>query len=305
MFSRPNRNDPPSVVADYIEYQCFRLNTPVSPYSLRSLFSMSDDELENEGVESSDDFSIDTIEDGIKECKLRAESCRSVYPFSVEANTVVLAPNDGVNKEIYLFLLLATRLDMKDESRHAGHDATKLFEELCADVSTEYFGKHSKSLVFGTADGGSFKDKVERVINSLCLTSSFRIPLGSTGRQKDATVDVVAWIPFSDKKDSQMIAIGQCKTGTHWEGMLNDTRPDVFFDSHFTNRPFAGVERMFFMAESNGIYKWEERSRAAGILFDRTRIMEFLPSCINDSLLRRITEWNVSAFAFAKQKWDI
>lgn len=301
MFNRPNINDPIAIVADYIELQCFLMKTPVSPYSLRSLFSMSDDEIDNEGVASSDDFSIETIEDGIKECKQRAESCPSVYPFDVNANSLSLQTLDNLNKTIYLFLLLATRLDMKDESRHADHDATKLFEELCAGVSAEYFGRHSKSLVFGTAEWGSFKDKVERVISSLHLTSAFKTPLGSTGRQKDATVDVVAWIPFSDKKDSQMIAIGQCKTGTHWEGMLTATQPKVFFGSHFTGEPFADVERMFFMTESYGMDKWEERSRKAGIIFDRTRIMEFLPSNFNADLLGKITEWNKAALAYAEQ----
>lgn len=300
MFNRPNSNDTVAIVADFIELQSLLSEAPVSAYSLRSLFSMPDDEIDNEGVESSDDLSVNAVEDGIKECKQRAESC-SVYPFEVSANSVSLHSAESSNKEVYQFMLLATRLDMKSESRHGGHDATKLFEELCAEVASEYFGHHSKSFVFGTADGGSFKDKVERVINSLHLTSSFKIPMGSTGRQKDAAVDVVAWIPFMDNKDSQMIALGQCKTGTHWEGMLTDTQPNVFFGSFFTAEPFADVGRMFFMTESYGKDRWEERSRRAGIIFDRTRIMEFLPPAVDEDLLNRIREWNRAALAFAEQ----
>ena len=302
MFNRPNKNDPASVVADFIELQCFLQRVPVSANSLRSLYSIPDDEINNEGITSSDDYSIDTLEDGIKVCNQRSVDCPVGYPFYVTANAVSLHTPDSLNKEIYEFLLLSTRLNMRDESRQAGHDATKLFEELCAVVAAEYFGHHSRSMVFGTAENDTFQDKVERVINSLNLTSTFRTPLGSTGRQKDAAVDVIAWIPFTDKKDSQMISIGQCKTGTHWENMLTATQPKVFFGSYFSGEPFADVERMFFMSESYGMDRWEERSRKAGIVFDRTRIMEFLPDELDPELSGRITEWNRAALAFAEKK---
>lgn len=302
MFNRPNSQDPAPIVADFLELQCLLSDTPVSTYSLRSLFSMPDDELDNNGVESSDDISIETLEDGIKECEQRSLFCLQKYPFEINSNSLTLKSEDGVYKEIYQFLLLSTRLDMNTDSIQAGLNATQLFEELCARVAVEYFGQHSRSMVFGTAGVGNFKQKVERVIGNLNLTSSFKTPLGSTGRQKDAAVDVVAWIPFADKKDSQLIAIGQCKTGTHWESMLTSTQPKVFFESHFTGLPFADVERLFFVSESYGIDRWEERSRKAGIMFDRTRIMEFIPSNMDIDLLNMIMQWNQEALICAMRK---
>ena len=301
MFNRPNSQDPAPIVADYIELQCLLTQTPVSSYSLRSLFSMSDDEINNDGVESSDDLSVDAIEDGIKECEQRAAFCPAKYPFKVNANSLEPQADGGVNREIYQFLLLSTRMNMNDQKVQAGLDATKLFEKLCAGVAGEYYGQHSKSMVFGTAGAGDFQQKVEDVISKLNLTSTYKVPMGSTGRQKDAAVDVVAWIPFADKKDSQMIAIGQCKTGTHWEGMLTSTQPDVFFESYFSGKPFADVERMFFVCESYGVDRWEERSRKAGIMFDRTRIMEYVPVNIDANLLGRITQWNQAAIACVRQ----
>lgn len=301
MFNRPNSQDPAPIVADYIELQCLLTQTPISSYSLRSMFSISDDEIDNEGVESSDDLSVDAIEDGIKECEQRAAFCSTKYPFKVNANSLELQPEAGAYREIYQFLLLSTRLNMNEQKVQAGHDATKLFEELCADVAGEYFGQHSKTMVFGTAGAGGFQQKVEDVISKLNLVSTYKVPFGSTGRQKDAVVDVVVWIPFADKKDSQMIALGQCKTGTHWEGMLTSTQPDVFFDSYFNGKPFADVERMFFVCESYGFDRWEERSRKAGIMFDRTRIMEYIPVNIDTNLLDRIMQWNQEAIMCVKQ----
>lgn len=301
MFNRPNSQDPTPIVADYIELQCLLTQAPVSIYSLRSLFSMSDDEINNDGVESSDDLSVDTIEDGIKECEQRSASCSAKYPFRVNANSLELQTEVGVNREIYQFMLLSTRLNMNKQKVQAGLDATKLFEELCAGVAREYFGQHSKSVVFGTACTGGFRQKVEDLIDKMNLTSTYKIPMGSTGRQKDAAVDVVAWIPFADKKDSQMIAIGQCKTGIHWEEKLTSTQPGVFFESYFSGKPFADVEKMFFVCESYGFDRWEERSRAAGIMFDRTRIMEYVPANIDAHLLSRIRQWNQAALWCVEQ----
>ena len=152
MFNRPNSQDPASIVADFLELQCLLTNAPVSTYSLRSLFSISDDEIDNEGIASSDDFSIDALEDGIKECEQRASFCPSKYPFNVSSNSLIPQIHEDVNKEIYQFLLLSTRLNMNTQSKQAGFDATDLFEELSSKVAAEYYGQHSKSMVFGTAE---------------------------------------------------------------------------------------------------------------------------------------------------------
>lgn len=300
MFNRPNSSDSSAIIADYIELQCLLTQEPISAYSLRSLFSMSDDEIDNEGVESSDDLSVEAIEGGIKECEWRSSCCQSRYPFKVDASSVEELEEAGINKDIYLFLLLSTRLNMREQKVQAGHDATKLFEELSASVAAEYFGKHAQSMVFGTAETGTFQQKVEHVISKLNLTSTYKIPQGSTRRQKDAAVDIIAWIPFADRKDGQMIAIGQCKTGTHWESMLTATQPKVFFESYFTGAPFADVERLFFITESNGMDRWEERCKKAGIMFDRTRIMEYLPTHLDNQLLFRISQWNQAALVCAE-----
>ena len=55
MFSRPNIQDSVYLIADFIEYQCLLTGNSVSSTDLRSLFSMSNDEFDNDGVESADD----------------------------------------------------------------------------------------------------------------------------------------------------------------------------------------------------------------------------------------------------------
>lgn len=297
MFNRPNITDTQSLVADFIEYLCIIKDEAVSSQGLRALFSISDDEIDNNGIDSSDDASVNILDEAIIECVTRSKCCIGRYPFSCEANSIYLTNNPDNNqyKEIYTFLLLATRLNMNSQRMQGGHDATKLFERLCAIVAKEYFGVHSKVQIFGTSEEGSFKEHVDQLLSDTHIDATYKKPLGSTGKQKDGNLDIVAWIPFADNKDGQMIAMGQCKTGENWESKLTELQPSAFFTSYTTGAPYAEVLRLFFIAESFGILKWAERCLAGGVLFDRTRIIEYLPSNINEQLLKDIMEWNNAA----------
>lgn len=304
MFSRLNITDSEYEVADFLEYECLKSGGGVSSLSYRSLLSISDDEINNEGIDSSDDYSVNILDEAIAEC-IRRERCSSGhYPFVAGHGSLDLRADADWYKDVYAFLLLATRLDMKNERKQGGYDGTKLFELLCALVTKEYYGCHCKAEVFGTASGGFFHDKVEALIGKLRIHGHFKAPEGSTGRQKDGNLDIVAWIPFGDRKDGQMIALGQCKTGTSWEGMLTELTPDGFFSCYSTQQPYSRALKMFFVAESFGNYKWEERCTGGGIFFDRTRIMEFLPNNMDEELLGSIRAWNAVAITSESQKED-
>lgn len=292
MFSRPNSKDDACLIADFLEYECLKTGSSVSAMSYRSLLSVSDDELDNEGIESSDDNSVDVLDSAISECHNRALKCPDKYPFDTGRGSLDLKPGLTWHKEVYTFLLLTTRLDMNKNRIQAGYDGTKLFEELCAVIVKEYYGSHAIARVFGTSESGSFKDKVQNLLDSLHIKGQYKKTFGTTGREKDGSLDIVAWIPFADNKDGQMIAMGQCKTGTNWAGMLTELDPYVFFSDHSTIQPYTKPQKLFFVAESFGDYKWEDRSRKGGIIFDRTRIMEFLPDTMDDTLLDKIINWN-------------
>ena len=304
MFTRPNINDSVYLIADYLEYRCLITGHSVSSADLRFLFSVSEDEIDNEGTESADDISVDCLEEAINECYKRSLICNGRYPFE---SSLIELDNKDVDeqfKEVYCFLLLATRFNMKTQRIQNSEDATKLFEELCAEVVKEYFGARSEKSVFGTASGLGFKDKVENLIRDLHLDAEYKMPKGSTGKQKDGKLDIVVWIPFADKKDGQLVAMGQCKTGDNWEDKLTELQPDDFFNDYCTGRPYAKVVKLFFVAESFGDYKWAERSNAGGIIVDRTRIMELLPRQFSPNLLSRIKSWNHGAIEKGKQMLD-
>ena len=190
---------------------------------------------------------------------------------------------------------------MKKERVQRCLDATELFERLCCLVAKSYLGEHAHCELFGTSIKESFEEKVKKILTKLHIKGEFKNPLGSTGLQKDGGIDLIAWIPFNDNKDSQLIALGQCKTGSNWEELMKKV---AFFQNYSTLQPFVEPEYMFFVAEDFGMHKWEERSRSCGIIFDRIRIMEFLPVNIKEidaPLFKDVKSWVEGAIVYLKE----
>ena len=104
----------------------------------------------------------------------------------------------------------------------------------------------------------------------------------------------MVWKPFSDKNPGKLIGFGQCKTGTHWKKELTILQPDSFCKKWFQEQPTVNPLRLFFISESILRNKWYEHSTDGGILFDRCRIMDYLP--INEPLpfLPKIKKWNTA-----------
>lgn len=300
MYNIDNINHTVFELADFLEYKSIINDSNTCSLSeLRAMLSASDDEIDIKGTEEGDDKVINKLQEALSRCSIR-QSEYANYPFTTNHNSISCSLTLENNNLFYIFLLLANRLDMQKERVQCGLDATELFERLCRIVAKSYFGEHSICEIFGTSVNGSFEDKVKDILKKLHIQGEFKKPLGSTGHQKDGGIDLVAWIPFRDSKDSQLIALGQCKTGSNWEHLMK--RVD-FFQNYSTTQPFMAPIYMFFVAEDFGTYKWEERSRECGIIFDRKRIMEFLPNNINENdtpLFNDVKTWVEGAIAYLK-----
>ena len=202
-------------------------------------------------------------------------------------------PGAGNHKHIiYKYLLLATRLNMNTNHKHANIDGTNLFEELASEAAREYLGARAESIVFGTAAGSNFPGKV----NDLCK----RIKVGdryckrSNASPRDGKLDVVAWKHFADRLPEKLIAFGQCKTGTNYERDLTQLQPDVFCNSWLLSPPALTPMRMFFVAEAVSRLGWDSVSSKAGLLFDRCRIVDFCDD-ISEGVLKKVTTWTEAA----------
>ena len=232
------------------------------------------------------------------EIERRRAACSEAYPFVVDndGQSVRFEMEVGNDRHvIYLYLLLATRLNMNEHRKHGGLDGTKLFEELGAEVAKCYLGGRAESLVFGTAaEGDGFADKVDDLCRRIGEGGGFVDRYGGGQWAKDDKLDVVAWTPFADQQCSKVIVFGQCKTGTHFADELTELQPGAFCNSWWRSPPALTPTRTFFVAEALPRAGWGRIAAKGGLLFDRCRMVDF-GGTVCAEVLRKVRIWTRGA----------
>ena len=267
-------------IADFVEIQCLKKESVSDREILSSLDRLSDHRYED-GVPEDDE--LDTIiEETFREIDRRGRLCGTRYPFEIGAYGHVVKTNaavDEIDREIYTFLLFATRNDMNSQRIKKAIDGSLLFEELAEHVGKQYFGERAESFLFGTASQGkNFSEKIKLLTKRLGEGSGLTTRTQtSLNINKDDGLDVVIWKSFADGYCGKLIGFGQCKTGTYWKNHLTIVRPDSFCKKWFKLSPAVDPVRFFFISESILRDKWYDHTTDCGILFDRCRIMDYLP----------------------------
>lgn len=301
----PSPRDDAYVLADFVEIQALRFGH----FSLRDLIaSLNRLEEYDYSDEVPIDDSVDNLtEEVFNEIALRALRSGNKYPFKLERKSVLSVDGDCNPNvaDLYIFLLLATRLNMKTESVRGEIDATKEFEFICAHIVENYFGPASQVLVFGTSKTG------ECFLNNLrCLCSSWgeytapsRYAKTGSSRIKDDGVDIIAWIPFADNAPGKLIAYGQCKTGTHYTESFERLQPDGFNKVWLDRQPAVDPVRFYFIAAGlpRGDF-WYRSGVRSGVLFDRFRIMNYSDRAL-EKRGERISVWTDAARAYAMERY--
>ena len=304
-FKLPDYPSPQASVhelADYAEFVAL-LRTTCSARDVESYLGRIDDNAYNVGIEDSD-LENERLSDGMMlELSRRQEACGGGYPFGLSASGTLLEKRFEESEArhwIYAYLLFATRLNMSSERQKAGINGTDLLERLSASVLCQHLGRdRARSIVFGTSAGGSFPDK----INTLCrdIREGGNFDHKDTGyvQANDDGLDVVGWIPFSDRKPSKLSVFGQCKTGTSWEEVKTELQPEAFI-KRWMSRSFAiDPLRAFFVSESADNSRWFGTAVYTGLLFDRCRIVDF-SNDIDSGLSVDIETWTKAAIADLK-----
>ncbi len=302
----PSSRDDVHELADSYEYNCLLSKDGGTPFHhVFRAASIADDELKAEGIEDEDDdFNGDRLNEVCIEILRRKQACSGNYPFLLEDRgrrlKLSLLENDW-SAIVYTYLLLATRLNMTKDRVHAQVDGTLLFEKFSAQVAKNYWGERAGSKVFGTAaTGEGFESKITDLCKSIGEGQGFKSKNKSRPTEKDAKLDVVVWKGFNDENPAKLIGFGQCKTGTHWEDELSQLQPEVFCDSWFEDPLVVKPVRLFFITDSFPVDKWFSKARSAGIIFDRFRIMDFLPTDKDELLEYQIRTWVASALTYLK-----
>ena len=296
----PSPSDKAHELADYVELVAWR-DGSMSAVALIRFLGRREDPDYSAGVPEEDE--VDTVvEDAFGEIERRREACAGDYPFVLDDSGAIVQRQGGrtgsqanAMHAIYEYLLLATRLDMKNDRRHGGHDGTRLLEDLAAEVARGYLGSRSESMVFGTvASAGGFPARVNELCSRMDEGGGFANHGSTASRQQDGKLDVVAWTPFSDRLPGQLIMFGQCKTGTHYKDQLAQLQPDAFCRKWLRAQPAVTPTRAFFLSEALPRSGWRNSAVDAGVLFDRCRMVDFARDA-SDKLLARIRAWTRTA----------
>lgn len=289
----PSLGSSVSEIADYLEIECLRsIGGCFSVVEAAQLMGVVDDEStpEDEREENREDIrqALAIVED-------RERMCRGAYPFSADVNAIYLKREcDSIVSSVYTFFLLATRERMKEDRFVGKIDGSLLFERVCADILKNFFGKYSSSFVFGTGGNvpGNFKKKLEELLRLFSERGYTISEKAINPHLRDGGIDIVTFIPFNDSRQGQFITFSQCKTGTNWEQMLSSLCPSIlddYMNPSLVSKPFV----LFLIAEDCRDDDWVTKvRRTGGVIFDRCRLMSFLPESLDEKLLNDIMRWN-------------
>lgn len=307
-FKLPNYPTPrasASELADFAELLTL-LAGRCSATEVQRYLSRIDDNDNNSGIDDNDVVNEMLSDAMMTEIGYRTEACPDGYPFKIDlAGSFIVCRDDGqpYKMQIYKYLLLATRLNMRRQHIHAGIDGTKIMEELGALILRSYLGARAKVEVFGTARLGSFEEKINSLCAALGEGGSFRnIDSGATHANDDG-LDVVGWIPFSDRQPAKLCVFGQCKTGTSWSGEIYRLDPVNFVRRWMSGTIIVDPVKAHFIAESAERSQWSGICLYGGIFFDRCRIVDISDS-IDRSFIQQIDAWISGAIlALEESNW--
>lgn len=303
MFKWPNiptDRSPIHELADFAELLCWRDGIASAP-QVENILSRGSENDHEDGVPEEEPVSA-RVDETFVELERRHSRCGHGYPFTLSPLGTSLSPNVADNhrlRKVYLFLLLATRLNMgttDGNSRKINEiDGTHAFEFVSADVAKAYFGARAESIVFGTAaDSSSFPSKVDDLCRRMNEGHGFdgEDELGKAAN--DGKLDVAVWKHFTDKGAGKLIGFGQCKTGTSYKDELTQLQPDSFCKKWMRKHPAVTPVRMFFVTEALSSSHWKDVATDAGVLFDRCRIVDFCAE-LGDEVLEMVSKWTDGA----------
>ncbi len=308
MFKLPGKPSPKadhSELADYMELLCW-IHGRLSQTEMMRFLGIMDDNLdeggdEYEGCDDADEDNGNLIDETLNEIEYRQDSCNGGYPFDLDNSTgTILTLRPKINQSdpviIYLYLLAATRLNMKEDKKQADIDGALAMEGVSAHALRGYLGNRCVSRVFGTSSGDSFKNRINRLCEALNEPTSYSNIDGDSVsvHARDDKLDVVAWLPFANSSPGHLILFAQSKTGTNWKDSTKELSPEMF-QHKWLRKPFLIPPiRAFCVAESVTRSKWHSTCVETGLLFDRCRLVECCNK-LDDEIRTSISNWVLAA----------
>jgi hypothetical protein len=271
MFELPE-TDNAQHIADWIELELALERESISKAWLTSVIESSDGE-------SNENF----LSDIWRILSDRAGRYREPR-FSVEKDLIThIESAEPIDPYVacLLFSLYSTNKQRNDP---------KLFERLIAISIAKYLC--GESYVFGWPVLDNIPANIESRIREVCSKTKEKFAEAPQAKYKDRGVDVISWKPFHENpenRSNQLVVLSQCAVGGNWRSKTGELPLDAWKQYiHWANQPI----RAFAVPAVIHDDLWHDISTEAGLLFDRIRIINYVPQPFPDTpLLNEIRDW--------------
>ncbi len=195
------------------------------------------------------------------------------YPFEFQKQSLRLRDDLSVRQKVYLMLLMCSNLPYFDkftsvltaDFEQVAYEALKNF--LPDNASVKQLGKNSDY-------SGDAQQKITQLAKDLNVLLDDHEVEKVQGNQERG-LDVVGWIPFSDRFANLLCVLGQCACGKDWTTKLSETRR--FEYSYFRFKKFQPIHAMFIprgLFHNNDFFQSDEI--CGSLMFDRNRILNLI-----------------------------
>ena len=332
-ISPPVPNDTRSRLADWIEVECLVARGGVPASRLQRLWAGLEEsahEVERDAA-AGEFLETEILEEEpltweievAEEMEWRQRVLGRLYPFRLDTRLtnwkLSRAPDDNddtvsVGRSFYLFCLLISALrDSRIEEgpdRDLTRQAERDFERVATTAGAGALGGDAIAFGWPRDDRTSFRTALEEVGSKLGWTPLHENPLWSTGKEKDAGIDVVAWRDFSDCRPGRVLLLGQAASGREWEkkgpepsvflNWFTEFRPKHYVPALFTPFPQhhdCGGRKDHNFEDVARAEAWK-REQSLGLVVDRLRLVEMATAHLARSqgedtppTVQRLDEW--------------
>ncbi len=198
------------------------------------------------------------------------------YPFEVDDTKIVLKNTIQPIQKIYLMLLLSSSL------KHFPILSPRLtteFEQVSFVALKNYLPNHAEVKHFGknTDYSGSAIKKIRSLAAEMGLDVVEReLESVSPRNNQEEGLDLVGWIPFSDKIPSMVSLFGQCACGKKWHSKQNETRRYEVFLNFYRIKPIHALFVPYAIGQLNGLFHQSKEINEGSLVFDRKRITDLI-----------------------------
>lgn len=254
---------------------------------------MPADELSDNPTLSSaeiNDGRIAKVDDWLEYLKFREKSYGKFYPFYVSKGILHVRESLTKKQELYLTLLICSRLVCIDQSTGQRQRLARLFEEISHAALKEMLPSFNVEMFAAGSDdrnkfGGSTKDAFKY------LASIFREELHKDALDElpkgtgDKGIDILAYYPWTDNVNSITSVWAQCASKTEdWLDKALEAHPinlSGYMNCRHSPANFLFIPVCYRKSDGN----WVEKLQPwATVLVDRSRII----SLLNHTMLNRL-----------------